>query len=879
MATRTILLVENNKSDARKIGQSLRDLGYEVTLATDGQEGMELFTASPPDLAVIDMLLPKVSGSELCLRLREKPEGEHVPLVLISSIFKNMNLARIAQDRWKVDHFFEKPLDLDAFGRAVDELVEESVARRGPAPQAEAPAPSLATEDALETALTEFEGEAIEKVDPAPVVPPAEPVEALRSIDSPTAAGSGEIDDEIQAPDEPAAQYRTVERRQEFHLKEIPLAGDLEENSVPEILAFLYYHEESGVLEVCSQEARKKVYVQAGNPVYVESVIREESLGRMLVREGVISEEDCFLSLQNMRTYRKQQGGALVQAGLLTPLQLMDALRRQIRRKVVNLFAWFTGEYEFNRKRIKSDRVATFEMAVPELIVEGIREYYDPATIGTIFEEIRQLRLRAKGYVPFQLADVGLSIEERALIDLADGTRSIERIVHDSPIDQASTFQLLYALMLLGVFEGIIEEQELVDDEATARPAFPDIEFLEEQAEAAARGLEEMTMGDRDSATIEFDESAVAADDDELEPIPISFEPEADEPPQANAAPVLVPEPPADTPAASGEPDAAIDFVPVELDEEFEADEAESLDMLDDPESEAFADLSPEDRELRDRIVADFLALGEMNHYDVMGVSRDAATDLVKSKYLALAKTYHADTLGEKFDPGIVQKANEVFSRVTVAYKTLLDPEKRAKYDKILTETGEERKERSVHNILVAENHFNRGADLLRREVWGRRRRRVPQGDRPVPGGVGVPQPPRVVCLPHTRDRRGQAVRGRPRNDPEGDLAEPEVGRGVLLPGPASEGPRERRAGAPGVRPGDPLQPEERRGQGRAQVAAIPAAQGPPGAARTAGKTADVPEKNPDRRRGPGDREKERPQDLLVVKATRARPVTAVART
>jgi curved DNA-binding protein CbpA len=369
----------------------------------------------------------------------------------------------------------------------------------------------------------------------------------------------------------------------------------------------------------------------------------------------------------------------------------MEALRRQMRQKVVGLFAWFEGDYAFERKKIKSDRVTVFEMPLPSLVLEGIRAYYDPETIRAIFDEIRHLRLRRKDYLPFDAAVLGLTDAESRLLELADGTRNVETILHETPLGAAESYQFLYAMMLLGVFEGLIEAEEIAQNEAEAG-GFPDIDFLEEQAERAARNLEE--------ATVSADRRGAGPVDD----VPDATVPAAAEPVASAAVSVdlddldaldLALGMPLDPPAATA-----------------------GFQVLEDPTSTAFADLTDEDRALRDTILRDYLALEGANHYQVMGIARDADVEEVKKRYLVLVKTFHADTLGRKFDPGVVQKANEVFARVTEAYKVLVNAPKRLQYDRRLTESGEEKKERKVANILIAENHFKRGQEHLKRRAF-----------------------------------------------------------------------------------------------------------------------------------------------------------------
>ncbi len=77
-----LLLVEDDAALARILGAALSEEGFGVTLAATGTEGLRLFEAAPPDLAILDVLLPEMDGLELCRRLRRRFA---TPIVLLTS--------------------------------------------------------------------------------------------------------------------------------------------------------------------------------------------------------------------------------------------------------------------------------------------------------------------------------------------------------------------------------------------------------------------------------------------------------------------------------------------------------------------------------------------------------------------------------------------------------------------------------------------------------------------------------------------------------------------------------------------------------------------------------------------------------------------------
>jgi two-component system phosphate regulon response regulator PhoB len=81
----SILVVEDEDALATLLQYNLDKEGYRVTVATDGEEALMLTSERPPDLVLLDWMLPKVSGVEVCRRLRARPETRNLPIVMLTA--------------------------------------------------------------------------------------------------------------------------------------------------------------------------------------------------------------------------------------------------------------------------------------------------------------------------------------------------------------------------------------------------------------------------------------------------------------------------------------------------------------------------------------------------------------------------------------------------------------------------------------------------------------------------------------------------------------------------------------------------------------------------------------------------------------------------
>ena len=80
-----ILIVEDNPQNMKVLLMALRPHGYTFLEATDGEQALEIAVRDKPDLIIMDMQLPKVSGLEVTKRLRQMPASNHVPIIAVTA--------------------------------------------------------------------------------------------------------------------------------------------------------------------------------------------------------------------------------------------------------------------------------------------------------------------------------------------------------------------------------------------------------------------------------------------------------------------------------------------------------------------------------------------------------------------------------------------------------------------------------------------------------------------------------------------------------------------------------------------------------------------------------------------------------------------------
>ena len=80
-----VLVMEDEDALATLLQYNLEKEGYQVVIAGDGEEGLVQIDERLPDLILLDWMLPKVSGIEVCRRLRQRPQSRNVPIIMLTA--------------------------------------------------------------------------------------------------------------------------------------------------------------------------------------------------------------------------------------------------------------------------------------------------------------------------------------------------------------------------------------------------------------------------------------------------------------------------------------------------------------------------------------------------------------------------------------------------------------------------------------------------------------------------------------------------------------------------------------------------------------------------------------------------------------------------
>ena len=116
-----ILLVEDNIVNQKVALGFLKRMGLNADVAVDGQQALEVFTRERPDLVMLDVVMPRLTGLETCRILKAKAGGNYLPVIMVST--RNSVNARVEGLRSGADDYLGKPYDAEELCARVEALL------------------------------------------------------------------------------------------------------------------------------------------------------------------------------------------------------------------------------------------------------------------------------------------------------------------------------------------------------------------------------------------------------------------------------------------------------------------------------------------------------------------------------------------------------------------------------------------------------------------------------------------------------------------------------------------------------------------------------------------------------------------------------------
>jgi CheY-like chemotaxis protein len=152
-----VLVVDDDDDVRRLLVKVIGERGIRVIEAADGEAALGAVRSHAPAALVLDAMLPKVHGFEIARRLKNSEAYKHIPIVMVSAVYRGWRFAEDAKTNYGVDAYLEKPFKVADVVNAVADALEQ------PAKRVEPEGMSARAEKHLERGLVHYREGRMEK--------------------------------------------------------------------------------------------------------------------------------------------------------------------------------------------------------------------------------------------------------------------------------------------------------------------------------------------------------------------------------------------------------------------------------------------------------------------------------------------------------------------------------------------------------------------------------------------------------------------------------------------------------------------------------------------------------------------------------------------
>lgn len=412
MSGETILVVDDSPTICKLVELSLTKAGFRVETARTGEGGIEAAQAHPPDLILLDFLLPDLKGDDVCRAMSVNLCLAQVPVIVMSA--KGEDIGECFAVMPNVKNIISKPFSPEALQAVVSHTLEK--AGRKPASR-DAKVGSGAGSGAGSDVSSDVGSDS--SIDIATLIP-------------------DEAKDE--SPGREPLEFAAA------------LAGDLAIVSIADVLLLLQDRGYTGSVSLSHGRARMDIYLGQGRVDFAgaQGVADEFLIGRFLVSGAHVSPETLAKIIEERRRDNNKEllGAYLCARGLLASTGLHKAMAKQTAALVFESLRWGSGRFSFRplTELPAQAREAGLALPVDGLILEGLRRVEEWRVIEQEIGDFDMTFVRNED----KLASFGrgqLLREETAIADLVNGRNTVRDIIQISKMGSYDVTQVLFRLL------------------------------------------------------------------------------------------------------------------------------------------------------------------------------------------------------------------------------------------------------------------------------------------------------------------------------------------------------------------------------------------------------------------------------------------------
>ncbi len=116
-----IILIEDNSSIVEILELLLKESGFDIIIATSGEEGLKKVKQESPDLIILDLMLPGLPGEEVCRQIRKDEKLGSIPIIMLTA--KSLDVDEVVGMVIGANYYMTKPFDVDELLEKIGKLI------------------------------------------------------------------------------------------------------------------------------------------------------------------------------------------------------------------------------------------------------------------------------------------------------------------------------------------------------------------------------------------------------------------------------------------------------------------------------------------------------------------------------------------------------------------------------------------------------------------------------------------------------------------------------------------------------------------------------------------------------------------------------------
>ena len=121
MSDQKILVVDDSPTELKMISQALQSGGYDVVTAKDGEEALKMVSQEPVKLVVLDVIMPKMNGFQVCRQIKTSDQHKGIKVILLTS--KSQDSDKFWGKKQGADLYMTRPFEVDTLLNNVASMI------------------------------------------------------------------------------------------------------------------------------------------------------------------------------------------------------------------------------------------------------------------------------------------------------------------------------------------------------------------------------------------------------------------------------------------------------------------------------------------------------------------------------------------------------------------------------------------------------------------------------------------------------------------------------------------------------------------------------------------------------------------------------------